>query len=160
MSSLSTLIALLLLFPLWYLSSLPHNYILARRTGLPIVLSPVNPANPLWLVFAATYQPLLARYLPGCVYRRLRLAVFGWEFREREGVGGGLGNGESGNGEWGRGFVLVTSGGNEVWVVEPGMAIRVLGEWRGFGQMGMSSSGFLLLWFRDLVFSSVFVLGL
>ena len=61
----------------WYFSSFPANYYHALKTGLPIFLCPVNPANPVWLVFAATFQPLLAKYLPSAVYNRIKTAIFG-----------------------------------------------------------------------------------
>ena len=124
-----------IILTLWYFSSFPTNYRQARKTGLPIFISPVNPANPFWLVFAATFQPQLERYLPSCIYNRIRTAIFGWEFRCRYTV----------NAKLGPVFVLVTPARNEVWVADPRMASEVLARRKDFLQLDMASRGSLVI---------------
>ncbi|KAL8906169.1 MAG: hypothetical protein Q9207_002202 [Kuettlingeria erythrocarpa] len=102
--------------------------------GLPLLLCPVNPANPIWLIFAATFQPLLAQLLPSCVYNRLKVAIYGWEFRCRYTI----------NAKLGPAFVLVTPSSNEVWIADPDMANEVLGRRQDFVQLEMASRWFPL----------------
>ena len=124
----------MLLIFIWYLSSFPRNYYLARKTGLPIFLCPVNPANPYWLALSAILEPVLAKYLPSVVYDRIKVAIFGWEFRCRYTVHAKLGPV----------FVLVTPARNEIWIADPEMAQAILSRWRDFSQLEMSSRMFFI----------------
>ena len=129
METVSLLAALLTLFTGWYFSSVPRNYQLARKTGLPILVCPVNPANPLWLVLSSTFQPALARYLPSVIYDRIDVAIYGWEFRCRYTV----------NAKLGPAFILVTPARNEVWIADPEMAYAVLMRRNDFKQLEIAS---------------------
>lgn len=132
MDTVALIAALLTLWTGWYLS-FPRNYQLARKTGLPILISPVNPANPLWLVLSAMFQPALARYLPSVIYDRIKVAIYGWEFRCRYTV----------NTKLGPAFVLVTTARNEIWIADPEMAYAVLVRRNDFKQLEMASRMFL-----------------
>ena len=127
------MLALFILLTIWYFSSIPRNYRLARATGLPILLCPVNPSNPFWLVLSTIFEPTLSRYLPTFVYHRIKVAIFGWEFRCRYTV----------NQEMGAVFVLVTPAKNEVWIADPEMAQAVLMRRNDFLQLELASRRFL-----------------
>ncbi|KAF7506030.1 hypothetical protein GJ744_012277 [Endocarpon pusillum] len=127
MSSILYKIFFLTIF--WYFYKLPYYYTVARRTGLPVFLCPVTPANPAWLVFAAILQPWLACHLPRFVYNRLRPCIYGWEFRERWAM----------QTELGRSFVLAAPGGVEVWTADPEAAIQILSRRKDFLQMEIAA---------------------
>lgn len=131
MSVLCTLVCLVLL---WYFSSFPRNYRLARATGLPLLVSPINPANPFWLVFSAMFEPILHRFLPRIVYDKLKVTIFGWEYRCRYTVNHALGPV----------FVLVTPSSNEVWVADPDMATNILLRRNDFLQLEFASRMYIL----------------
>lgn len=132
----------LCLLPLWYFSSLPRNYRLARATGLPIVVSPINPANPFWLVFSSMFEPTLFRCLPQLVYDRIKVTIFGWEYRCRHAV----------NDKVGPVFVLVTPSSNEVWIADPDMAASVLLRRNDFLQLEFASRTYIVILIRNLIF--------
>jgi cytochrome P450 len=46
--------------PLWSLASLGRNYLTARSTGLPILISPVDPFNPIWIIVRPYLNPIFA----------------------------------------------------------------------------------------------------
>ena len=118
------------LFTIWYFSSLPKNYFLARKTGLPIIVCPVNPVNIFWLVVSVVLEPAFARYLPSFIYDQLKVGIYGWEFRFRYTV----------NAKLGPAFVLVTPARNEVWIADPEMAYTVLMRRNDFPQLEISTS--------------------
>ncbi|KAJ9604486.1 hypothetical protein H2200_011322 [Cladophialophora chaetospira] len=74
--------AFLLLLPLWTTWALYGNYRLTKSTGLPILLSPVDPINPFWVLLRPYVNPLFSR-LP------LKLGYFtqynklGWEWHDK-----------------------------------------------------------------------------
>lgn len=119
------LLILFSLFAIWAgsnLWSLYKNYLSARKTGLPIVICPVNPYHPLWLIFSVPLRPLFEKYLPAWIYRRLNLAIYGFEFRGKMDVFG----------DKGPAFVLVTCGANELSLMDPELAVEVLKRIKDF----------------------------
>lgn len=56
---LSVLLPLVL--PLWSLISLCRNYRRARKTTLPILISPIDPFNPLWILLRPYVNPFISR---------------------------------------------------------------------------------------------------
>ena len=132
---MSTILAIFCLMTAWYFSSLPFNYRLARATNLPIFISPINPANPFWLVFSSIFEPTLSRYLPKIVYDRIKVTVFGWEYRCRYTL----------NEKLGPVFVLVTPASNEIWIADPDMAANVLLRRNDFLQLEFASRTYLIL---------------
>jgi cytochrome P450 len=49
-----------LVLPLWGLVSLVQNYNIARTTRLPILISPVNPFNPFWILLRSYINPIFS----------------------------------------------------------------------------------------------------
>jgi len=55
----------------WILSNLFalfSNYRLARNCGLPIVITPANPDNLIWMIFNQLIRPYLKAILPDAVW--------------------------------------------------------------------------------------------
>ena len=93
----------------WTSLSLWKNYRTARQIGLPIVLSPVTPLNPFWILSWRLFpQILLLRYLPFGLGRWARCTYIGWSFDDKHAL----------HDELGEIFTIVTPGGNEVVVAD------------------------------------------
>jgi hypothetical protein len=79
-------IILLALIPILWLSktclALRSNYRRARQTGLPIVISPVDPLSPIWMLAHRQLIPLFER-LPSSWSRWTRYSYVGWAFDDR-----------------------------------------------------------------------------
>lgn len=110
---------LLLLFGLWALSSLyslVRNYLVARKTGLPIIVCPINNYNPLWMASGIPLNPLYKSILPRRFYEPINCASYGFEWREKSGIFK----------KYGPSFVLVTTSAVELNTIDPGLVTEVL----------------------------------
>jgi len=129
-----TILLLFLTFLSWYISALPHYYKLAKKSGLPIHFTPVNPSNPLWLVIASLLgYSTLERFLPKFVFDRIKLTIVGWEARCYHEV----------NERWGAVFILVSPGCNTIFVSDPEVADAILTRRKDFGRIEIATSVFL-----------------
>ncbi|KKY34218.1 putative cytochrome p450 [Diaporthe ampelina] len=63
--------------------SLANNYAAARKTGLPVVISPVSRLNPLWLVLQRRLAPWMKRNLPPTLSSWTRHNVLSWFFDDK-----------------------------------------------------------------------------
>ncbi|KAG6357695.1 hypothetical protein INS49_013574 [Diaporthe citri] len=63
--------------------SLATNYAAARKTGLPLVISPVSKLNPLWLVLQRRLAPWMRRNLPAPLTSWTRHNVLSWFFDDK-----------------------------------------------------------------------------
>lgn len=72
----------LILFLLSTVWSLLHNYLVARQVGLPIIIVPISPENPVWMLLARYILPAL-QYIPFGNGHFTRFCHIGWEFDER-----------------------------------------------------------------------------
>lgn len=82
---LATWVAILFPLVLFLLSTawcLFRNYRIARRVGLPIVIVPISPENPLWMLIARYIVPFL-KYIPFGNGHFTRFCHIGWEFDEK-----------------------------------------------------------------------------
>lgn len=82
-----SLIAITILVPfiLFFIStiwSLLRNYSIARKVGLPIIIVPVSPENPLWMLLARYILPVI-QYIPFGNGHFTRFCHIGWEFDEK-----------------------------------------------------------------------------
>ena len=105
---------------LWTTISLLLNYQAARKFALPIIISPVNALNPLWML-THKFVPLLSRIprsLPFGLGRWAKCTYMGWTFQDKYAL----------HNELGLVFTLVTPSGNEVWVADPNVAHLVLSK--------------------------------
>lgn len=112
---------LYLLFSLWKLLG---NYRQGRASGFDSVVCPVNPNNLIWMVLSPVLVHNMEQYLPAALFRRLRLAIYGWEFRDKS----------AGTKRPGPGFVLVNPGRNEIWVEDAEVGVEILSRFRDFVQ--------------------------
>lgn len=63
--------------------SLATNYAAARKTGLPVVISPISKLNPLWLVVQRRFAPWMRRNLPAAFSAWTRHNVLSWFFDDK-----------------------------------------------------------------------------
>ncbi|EXJ74386.1 uncharacterized protein A1O5_02682 [Cladophialophora psammophila CBS 110553] len=116
---------LLTLYGLWVASTLWNlfkNYLSARKTGLPIIVFPLNNYHPIWMIFSVPLRPLFERVLPGWVYEPINLATYGFEFRSKNALFK----------KCGPAFILVTAGSNELSLMDPELASEVLKRIKDF----------------------------
>lgn len=107
----------------WTSLSLWNNYRTARRIGLPIILSPVSPLNPFWIVSCRLFPKiLLLKYLPFGLGTWARCTYIGWSFDDKHAL----------HDELGEIFTIVTPGGNEIVVADPETAQVVFSRRKEF----------------------------
>jgi hypothetical protein len=126
-------------FGLYFLSSiytLVNNYLIARKTGFHLDFCPVNPNNPLWMIFSIPLRPVFSNFLPSFAYEWVRRAIYGWEFQERS---------TTGSSRTKPAFMLVTPGRNELWIEDADLGNMVLTRRKDFVQFDIASSMVSLL---------------
>lgn len=80
--ALVTVLSLPFLFLLSTIWSLVRNYLRARKVGLPIVIVPISPENPVWMLIGRYLIPFL-QYVPFGNGHFTRFCHIGWEFDEK-----------------------------------------------------------------------------
>ena len=107
----------------WTTVSIISNYITARKIGLPLVISPVFPLNPVWIVTYKVFPVvLLLKHLPFGFGTWARCTYIGWQFHEKHAL----------HDELGPVFLIVTPGGNEVTIADAQVAHTVLSRRKDF----------------------------
>lgn len=101
--------------------SFSRNLRNARKTGLPIVVSPVDHMNPLWVIFQKPLGPLLAK-LPFGLGSWVRYNRLSWYFEDKYAMFQ----------EHGKVFIHVTPGMNELHSVDPEVNSQILGRRKDF----------------------------
>ena len=110
--------------------SLLRNYSSARKTGFAIVVTPINPSNPAWMALAVTFRPMLQRFLPGPLWERVKLGIYGWEFRDKYRA----------HEKHGPAFLYVNSGScNELYVADAELADQISTRRKDFFQAKIST---------------------
>ncbi|KAI3398548.1 hypothetical protein diail_9072 [Diaporthe ilicicola] len=102
--------------------SLWNNYTLARKTGLPVVVSPVSKFNPLWLVSQRRLAPWMRRNLPASLGAWTRHNMLSWHFDDKYFMFQELG------GAW----MHVTPSGVDFHCADPAVNAQVFGRRRDF----------------------------
>ena len=93
----------------WTLISVLSNYNAARRIALPVIISPVSPLNPLWILTYRAFPWVLSlKHLPLGLGRWARCTYMGWQFNDKHAL----------HNELGSLFIVVTPSGNEVSVAD------------------------------------------
>jgi hypothetical protein len=113
-----TLITTLILpfaFVLSTLWSLLQNYLRARQIGLPIVIVPISPENPVWMLLGRYFVPIL-KYIPFGNGHFARFCHIGWEFDEKERA----------HLEMGDAFTFATPGKNWIYLANADTAHEIL----------------------------------
>lgn len=72
----------LLSFLLYNVYSLYLNYKNASALGLPRVVSPITPDNPLWIAFQTIFKTIIRRF-PFGAFSFTKHTRLGWEFHDR-----------------------------------------------------------------------------
>lgn len=67
---------------IWSLCSLARNYAVARKVGVPLIVLPISPLNPLWMLVEKFFIPILKRF-PFGSGKFTRYQRLGWEFDDR-----------------------------------------------------------------------------
>ena len=125
---LTLLTTLFLAYTVWTLHAWYRNYRLARRSGFPILVTPANTDNLIWIIFSVTCRPLLAK-LPAFIYDRLLPAIYGWEFLYKRKPFDQVGDS----------FMMVTPGKNELWVADSDVAMSICSRRNAFVQLPISN---------------------
>ncbi|KAF2865485.1 cytochrome P450 [Massariosphaeria phaeospora] len=94
-----------ILFLVFTLYSLLRNYLIARKIGLPIIILPISPENPVWMLLAHHVVPLL-QYVPFGNGNFSKFCHIGWEFEDKYHA----------HEELGDAFVHVTPGKNWIYL--------------------------------------------
>lgn len=119
MAFLLAFVTVVLASLIWNFFSLFRNYLVARRIGLPIVISPVSTLNPFWILLWRAFPAILSlKYLPFGLGTWARCTSMGWAFQDKYKI----------HDELGPLFTLVTPAANEVTVADPEVASAVLGR--------------------------------
>ncbi|KAF7929751.1 hypothetical protein EAE99_004655 [Botrytis elliptica] len=84
---LQLITTLLLLLPLIWggrnIYKLYQNYILAKKIGVPIIVLPPSPQNPIWMLLADIIVPLFQKLSITCSWSLIRFGRRAWEFKDK-----------------------------------------------------------------------------
>ncbi|KIW22481.1 uncharacterized protein PV07_12365 [Cladophialophora immunda] len=100
--------SLVLAYLIWTLIRFTNNYLEAKKIGLPILITPVNPASPLWMLTKDRLIPVFTS-LPWGLGEWAARAEVGWTFYQRYSV----------HAKYGEAFTIVSPGTNEIYIAEP-----------------------------------------
>ena len=107
----------------WTLLSLFSNYNAARKIALPLVISPVSPLNPLWILTYRAFPFILSlKYLPFGLGKWARCTFMGWTFHDKHAL----------HDELGSVFIVVTPSGNELSVADSPATHTILSRRKEF----------------------------
>ena len=107
----------------WTLFSIISNYNTARQIGLPVIISPVSPLNPLWILTYRAFPSVLSlKHLPFGLGKWASCTYMGWTFHDKHAL----------HDELGPVFVVVTPSGNEVSVADHQAAHTILSRRKEF----------------------------
>ncbi|CAG8953810.1 hypothetical protein HYFRA_00006702 [Hymenoscyphus fraxineus] len=105
----TTFFLLPITYLVWIIHRLTNNYTVARRVGIPVVVIPVNPESPLWMLLSDYLGPSIDRilsWLPFGSGSFTRYAHRGWDVHDRA----------KSFLELGDAFILVTTGKNWLYI--------------------------------------------
>ena len=103
--------------------ALANNYAAARKTGLPVVISPVSKLNPLWLIAQRRLAPWMRRNLPASLSSWTRHNTLSWFFDDKYLLFNELGS---------RSWLHVSPGGIEFHCADPAVNAQVFGRRNDF----------------------------
>ncbi|EED23916.1 cytochrome P450, putative [Talaromyces stipitatus ATCC 10500] len=136
------------IYLLYKLLSFIYYYVLALRTGFPLLLSPIFAKSILWQILAPAVLPSIRGKLPLWIVIRLELVVNGWEFRWRHGEAQRFVGGDT--------FVVVCPDGLYMWCSDPVLGSVILQRRKDFIQgdvvkqfIGIFGSNVLQVWQRQ-----------
>lgn len=117
------LLSIILALSSWTFFSIISNYNTARKIALPVIISPVSPLNPLWILTYRTFPiVLLLKHLPFGLGKWVRCTYMGWTFDDKYAL----------HDELGPIFIVVTPSGNELSVADSHAAHTILSRRKEF----------------------------
>jgi cytochrome P450 len=105
---LSVLYALLSAYLIWSVVTFIQNYSKARKIGLPTLISPIGPNNPIWMIFKDRLIPLFSK-LPFGLGEWAPRAEIGWTYYDKYAV----------HARYGQAFTIATPSGIDIVLAEP-----------------------------------------
>ncbi|KAF2100319.1 cytochrome P450 [Rhizodiscina lignyota] len=109
-----------------------RNILNGRKTGLPVVVVPLDQNHILWMLLAVPCRPTLKRILPNFIWERITISIYGWEFHERrKPYQKYAGNGKS--------FMLAGCGKLELWTGDAEMTYEILRRPQDFVQLDLTT---------------------
>jgi cytochrome P450 len=133
---LKALASIFLLYVLSCVFTFVRNVVAARKTGLPVILVPINQDAPPWVVFSVPYRFQIKARLPTWLWNRISITIYGWEYHDRvkpfEELAKPQGNDKS--------FVMAGLGAIELWTRDPEVANEVLRRPHDFEQAELTST--------------------
>ncbi|OQU94990.1 hypothetical protein CLAIMM_01262 [Cladophialophora immunda] len=118
---------------IWTVHGLVCNYMIAARIGLPIILTPVDAFNPLWILARPLLAPLIQQ-LPFGLGDFAGYSFLGWPWEHRYQM----------HGRYGDGFVVVTPAECQLVVGDVDASVDVLQRWKDFTKSSAISAPFAL----------------
>lgn len=115
------LLLLLLLYISYNAYSLSVNYAKASKLGLPLVVSPITPDDPLWIACQTAFGSILRRF-PFAASSLARHCRLGWEFHDRYQTHARLGDA----------WILVTPVRNWLYVANAAAVSNIFGRGQDF----------------------------
>ena len=107
----------------WTFFSTISNYNTARKIALPVIISPVSPLNPLWILTYRLFPFVLSlKHLPLGLGKWARCTYMGWTFDDKHALHDDLGPV----------FIVVTPSGNEISVADSQATHTILSRRKEF----------------------------
>lgn len=139
MALLYAVVTLIFLYLGSNIISFYKNYLVAQKSGLPVVISPIYPNNVIWMIISVPLRGTLERILPAIVWDRVKMAIHGWEFLDK---------GKSQT-KYGKSFMYVTPGSNELWTADVEVVSEILARRNDFLQLKLTSGTMTEISFID-----------
>ncbi|KAI5236314.1 cytochrome P450 [Aureobasidium subglaciale] len=102
----------------------------ARRVGVTVKVLPVEQENVIWLVLSPWIRQITSLLLPNRVFKKLNLAIFGWEFGEKRRPFDQLGSNSGSIND--NSYVLAGLSIIEFWTIDPEAIQDILHRTRAF----------------------------
>ena len=112
----------------WYCSSFYRSYRIAKSTGLPIVLFPINITHPLWLIVSVPVRSLSKWLLPERLAFILEMGTYGFEFNLGDRI----------QQKYGPNWIMTSPGSLEIWIADAGIASSIVQKPKEFLLAGPS----------------------
>ena len=116
-------------YAIWYFASFLTHYRAVRKSGLPVVVVPVNVQNLPWLIASVPLRPLFQR-LPKWLAFRLEMSTYGFEFNIGQQVVE----------KYGGSYFHVGPGATELWCLDHEMASTIVSRPKEFPVSDLSNS--------------------
>lgn len=82
MNAVNTVLLLFVVLFIWYFSELPRLYREARKTKLPVYVSPISSSSPVWLVLSSLLgYSFIERITPAPLFEVIKYNIVGHEAR-------------------------------------------------------------------------------